>query len=479
MKIFLFINSIFFCAGVACGFFLPARVSLFIIGIACCAASLAGIYFLYKRGRFFWSDLCILCAFFFLGSVFSLKEAVTVTMLEKKIVQAPVPLRVRGIVDFRYYAFKEGFNLYNLSYPEIASSSGKIYALPMPVRVRRYSREDLIMGEEYEFLGRIKINSENTVPQALVFVKAENPPAVVPPDRLFFPALVKMQEQLRGAVKQYISPASYAFFSAFFFGRRELLTPALKQAFRNTGTYHILSISGLHIAAFYFFVFYLLKVLRVPYTVRLIVSLAIVGLYCIMAGNSIPTQRSFLMIAVFVATFFVQRKIHPLQSLGIVFFLLLALYPWSLFDVGFWLSFLSVFFIIAGFQIMSRAQWAPTLLETLFYTSIFATLATFPLTAKIFSTIPLLGIFINMLVVPLSSLIVFCGMIRMLSLLIPSISSYCFLTLDALIRGMIFIAAEAGKFSAFRADWSGIPFWLILAYYGSIVGFVMWKVNSK
>lgn len=408
-----------------------------------------------------------------------MKESVTLKMLEKKIAQAPVPLRLRGTVDFRYYAFKEGFNLYNLSSPEIVSSSGKAYALPMQVRVRRYSRQDLVMGENYEFVGRIKINGENTVPQALLFVRAENPPVIVPSGRLFLPALVKLQERLRGAVKQYVSPASYAFFSAFFFGRRELLTPALKQAFRNTGTYHILSISGLHIAAFYFFVFYLLKLLRIPYTLRLIAALVIVGLYCVMAGNSIPTQRSFLMIAVFVATFFVQRKIHPLQSLGIVFFLLLALYPWSLFDIGFWLSFLSVFFIIAGFQLLSRVQRTPTIVEALFYTSIFATLATAPLTAKLFSNIPLLGIFINMLVVPLSSLIVFCGMISMLSLLTPAISLYCFLTLDALIRGMIFLAAEAGKFSALRADWSGIPFWTILAYYGSIVGLVVWRVNKR
>ena len=481
MKIFLFINSLLFCAGIAAGFFLPIEVLWLVLGMFLCGASLAGIYLMYKRERLFWSDVCILCAFFFLGSVFSLKETVPLKMLQKNIKQAHLPVRVRGIIDFRYYPYKEGFNLYNLSFARIVSPKGTGYALNMPIRVRRYAREgevDLVMGESYEFLGRVKINSGNIVPQGLLFVKSENIPKVLSPDRPFFSALVKLQERLRQTVKQYLSPASYGFFSAFFFGRRELLTPALKQAFRDTGTYHILSISGLHIAAFYFFVFYLLKLIRIPYAARLIIALAAVGSYCAMAGNSIPTQRSFLMIAVFLATFFVQRKIHPLQSLGMVFLSLLAFFPWSFFDIGFWLSFLSVFFIIAGFQIMALHRFKATTLEALLYTSIFATLATFPVTAKYFSNIPLLGIVINMLIVPLSSLVVFCGLISIISFLIPVISGYFLLTLDALVRLMIYLVVESARFSAWNPDCSKIPLWTILAYYSIIVGFVVWRINA-
>jgi competence protein ComEC len=135
-------------------------------------------------------------------------------------------------------------------------------------------------------------------------------------------------------------------------GDKALLTPAIWQVFRHTGTSHLVAISGLHIglvAAAVFFVFRYVAsaipwvVLRLPaQTIGLCVSLFAALLYSAMAGFAVPTERSLVMIGVVTGAMLFKRQVAPLDAILLAFVLVLLINPFNAGSVSFWLSFMAV-----------------------------------------------------------------------------------------------------------------------------------------
>lgn len=474
MQIILFINACALCAGVYLGFsvFPSWRVWLVIIGLA--SVSIAAIFFSYRKNLFIASDLLIIVSFFLVGSLVGSQENIYVQRLQHYISSKKSTLTVAGVVD------PQPATLHGqcfLSRPALVLGRA-VLSLPFPVSVRYYTEKSVRIGEKYIFTGRLSSRIAPGIFVGRMTAREIDGPLPKTLRERGEGAMLVFRDTLRKKVAAHLSPVPNAFFSAFFFGNRESLGHELKRAFSRTGTYHILSISGLHLGIFYFFVLYALRILRLSYSARIICAVCVSGLYCLMTGNAIPTQRSLFAIVLFAATFFVKRRVHPLQTLGIILIVILLATPGVLFQLSFWLSFLSVFFIISGFAVIPFKQ-QPRPLEALFYTSLFAFLATAPLTVKYFNNLPILGVFINMLIVPLSSLILFTGVLSIVFLGLPLIASMMFLTLDFLIRISVLLVASSEKIASLSINGAFIPGYAIAFYYGAAIGGVCYWILKK
>ncbi len=118
---------------------------------------------------------------------------------------------------------------------------------------------------------------------------------------------------------------------------------------RQSGTAHLLAISGLHIglvmAGTYSMVLIMLRLLRVPPmrfdrpTIAAMVGLSMAVIYAALAGFSLPTQRALLMLA--VATVSIILRLHWPATTALLFALLTVLIidAFSVLSAGFWLSF--------------------------------------------------------------------------------------------------------------------------------------------
>jgi len=195
------------------------------------------------------------------------------------------------------------------------------------------------------------------------------------------------------------------------------------QILRQSGTNHLLAISGLHIglaATIGFFLFRFLWSLRAKNLLLLTATeVGAVGgfilalFYAALAGFSIPTQRALIMVATVMVSLIIRRPIMISHILAISLLLVLVFDPLSVLSVGFWLSFSAVTIILLVSQHRyptPKWQWAkihfliafglsPLLLFFFLETSIIAPVANFV-------AIP----FISLLVVPLllfSSLFLF------------------------------------------------------------------------
>ncbi|MGH9618944.1 MAG: ComEC/Rec2 family competence protein, partial [Bryobacteraceae bacterium] len=113
-------------------------------------------------------------------------------------------------------------------------------------------------------------------------------------------------------------------------------------AFRVTGTYHALVISGLHISIVAMALLFLLRVLYVPRVAALWVAVGVCWGYSLLAGFHAPAVRAsagFMLFVVAATMFRRTRTLNLLAFIGIVY---LVFDPSQLFDPSFQLSFLAV-----------------------------------------------------------------------------------------------------------------------------------------
>ncbi len=152
-------------------------------------------------------------------------------------------------------------------------------------------------------------------------------------------------------------------------GDRSGLTPAHWQVMRETGTNHLMAISGLHIGLIAGLVFFLVRwlwalpaitVLWLPaQRMAALASMSAAGVYAALAGFSIPTQRALIMLLVVMLMVWFKHRIQTSQVLLGALLVILALDPLAVMAPGFWLSFFAVgiiAYVLQGRQKQPRWQ---------------------------------------------------------------------------------------------------------------------------
>lgn len=222
----------------------------------------------------------------------------------------------------------------------------------------------------------------------------------------------------------------------------------------NTGTSHLMAISGLHIGLASLFAYVLIRRLvpvfvmkRLPAQhVALIGGMIIASLYALVAGLSIPTQRAVIMLFVLSLMLLIRRNHRPLDALGFALLLVLLLDPIAVLSAGFWFSFSAVAVIFIS---ISRAQ-KQTKLDTSFRAKVKATLTQWlrlqllislfllPLSLFMFQQVSLVSPVANLLLIPYVSFLVVPVVLLAIvfSFLWPYLSDWLF-TLAAVLLDFI------------------------------------------
>lgn len=201
--------------------------------------------------------------------------------------------------------------------------------------------------------------------------------------------------------------------SALLIGNKNDLTLEDKRLFQQTGTSHLIAISGLHIGMIALFAFAFVRVLwslsiglcqRFPaQKAALIAAILSAFSYSLLAGFAIPTQRAFIMVLVFSVGLLTNRKINSFYLLLLAALIIVLWHPLSLFDPGFWLSFMAVFFLI----VINRALLLLKRLQRYVLIQLVLMVLLIPLTIFWFQGFSLISVVANLLAIPwLSFLIV-------------------------------------------------------------------------
>ncbi len=130
--------------------------------------------------------------------------------------------------------------------------------------------------------------------------------------------------------------------AAMVAGDRTYLTHSLRAGFERTGSFHMLVVSGFHLAIVAGCFFWIAARLRLPRLPATLITIAATFAYALLTGFATPVQRSLWMITIYLLGRIVYRERSPLNVIGFAALVLLAVSPRSLFDASFQMTLLAV-----------------------------------------------------------------------------------------------------------------------------------------
>ncbi len=144
-----------------------------------------------------------------------------------------------------------------------------------------------------------------------------------------------------------LSPTDAGMLAAMILGDRTYLNHQERIGFERTGSFHLLVVSGMHLAIFASCIFALAALLRLPRAWSTVVTIACSFAYAGLAGFGEPVQRSFWMVTLYLLARLLFRERNSLNAIGFAALCLLALDPRALLGASFQMTLLSVL-IVAG-----------------------------------------------------------------------------------------------------------------------------------
>ena len=266
-----------------------------------------------------------------------------------------------------------------------------------------------------------------------------------------------LRRRLADSLARVVAEPQAALGQALLLGMRDGLPDEMVEEFRETGTSHLLAISGMHVGILLGMTLaasqWLLGRRRHFY---LLAPLALIWAYALLSGMSPSAVRATIMGTVYLAALALGRPRAILPALGLAAALMVAVHPMVLTSVAFQLSFAAMAGIatiarpigdrlIAVMQPGAANRGEPNTIAGFVANStamtVAATLATLPLVVYYFGRVPLVGVPATMLALPA----------------LPA----------------VLVSHAAAAFAGSAAGWLGVPFgwaaWLASSYVIAVV----------
>lgn len=123
---------------------------------------------------------------------------------------------------------------------------------------------------------------------------------------------------------------------------KSTLDKNIKKLYSENGIAHIMAISGVHVAIIGMTLYGFLRKLRIGRLISGTFSIAIIILYGIMTGMSSSTERAVIMLILSIAAEYFGRKTDAPTSMGFAMIIMVLGNPYVILDAGFQLSFAAI-----------------------------------------------------------------------------------------------------------------------------------------
>ncbi len=234
----------------------------------------------------------------------------------------------------------------------------------------------------------------------------------------FLSAVYRLRDRFLHVISLYVKDKNdFAVASAIMLGYRDYINSDVLRAYSGSGVIHVLSVSGLHVTVLFLMLNFLLQQLdergRKWAIAKAVFIISFIWFYACLTGLSPPVLRSALMFTLIQLgqLFFKNKNTINLVAGSAV--LLLLFDPFLIMDVGFQLSYLAVFGIVylypKIYALLAFKNWLLDKGWAIVAVSLAAQVATVPLSLFYFHQFPNLFLLANLVVIPLSDLILWTG----------------------------------------------------------------------
>jgi competence protein ComEC len=282
-------------------------------------------------------------------------------------------------------------------------------------------------------------------------------------------------------------PNAAALITALDVGITSAMSTDQWRVFNATATTHLVAISGLHVTLFALLAFGAARVAwrwlpvarlieREPFAILL--GLCAAGGYSLLAGFSVPTQRTWLMLAIFAIARLAARQVGAARPWSLALVVVLLIDVFAPLAAGFWLSFVAVGVLLL---MDSSSLVRETRLRAWWRLQLAVTLALAPLTFAVFGGVSVVGVAVNVVAIPVVSLLfvplVLAGALA--ALMIPALSPWIFSLAAGLHDGLWPLLVWAADFDL--AQWRADPpaWWFALALPAALLSLLRWPLPLR
>lgn len=278
----------------------------------------------------------------------------------------------------------------------------------------------------------------------------------------FFKSVYRIRNQFIGVLEKYITnKKDLAVASAILLGYRDFMRGDVMNAYAGAGVLHVLCVSGLHVGIFFFLLNMILKPMdnkgkKWKY-VKSTLIIVFIWFYAVITGLSPSVLRAATMFSILQIGIMIARHTNIYNTIAGSAVILMVLNPFIITQIGFQLSYLAVLGIvylypkiyplftlgssdIAQYKLHNNyvkritaffrydLKWfAWKILNgawQILVVSLSAQLATSPLSLFYFHQFPNLFLIANLVVIPLSSILMYSGVFLLLFSPVPMLAEW-------------------------------------------------------
>lgn len=257
---------------------------------------------------------------------------------------------------------------------------------------------------------------------------------------------------LKTLQKNGLEDSNLQLIAALAFGDKSLLDEETKGNFQTAGAMHILAVSGLHVGIVNGILFFIFGFIRKKEHLWIKIVCCILGIwaYACLTGMSPSVQRASIMCSMVSMALILKRNTSTYNSLAAAAFISLLISPNDLFSVSFQLSYIAVLSIVYFGQkiqnLISPESIVGGYIWGIIAVSIAVQIGTMPLTLLYFGAIPTYSLITNIVVIPLSFLIVLCVVLSLATSWLPIVSNLCICILNFLTNYLQDAIADINTF---------------------------------
>ena len=300
-----------------------------------------------------------------------------------------------------------------------------------------------------------------------------------------------VQKALTDRIDDQADELSAGLIKGFLLGDKSGLDTEFKRDFKTMGLSHTLAVSGLHLSILVAFWTALLLKLRVPLKVRAVLLVLFTWIFAALCAFSLSVVRSAIMLSMLMLSKLVSADNDSKTSLLLSGGLIVLLSPYSIFDVGFLLSFFSTFGILSVMPLLrkkkedskTKMMAVKKALRALVYSiavTLSAQIAVLPVMYHSFGSVSVLSPLFNLLFTPILSLFLYLSPLALILSFLPVIGPLLFDILGILSHITVWLSSHALYFKdSLVYIGSPVILPLLILLCGAVLAFLLSREHKK
>jgi len=288
---------------------------------------------------------------------------------------------------------------------------------------------------------------------------------------------IKMKHHLLKVIAATTPGEAAGLVQGVLLGEEEALSAERQQQFRDTGTFHILAVSGFNVALVVAAFFFILRLLKYGKKFSAATSIFFVIIFCFITGCSPSVVRATLICVFALTAVLLERDADIVNLLALSALLMLFIDPNTLFDIGFQLSYISTLgLILLASKIQKYIGFLPTWLGGALAVTLAAQLFVAPVTVYYFNYFSTLTLPANLCLAPFVWFSTVAGFLQAAAgtLFLPLGSAIGFVNAFSVKAMFVVVEFFSGfSFSIYRFSSPGLLFFFV--YYISVLLLIYFK----